>query len=419
MIFGWTYPKRKEHLEKLANSPSDKTQLIEKFQGKSQYFKIYTVSIDLPKYRLANGRTYAAQAEYLAGNPNVEKEIFEKDLESDEAQKIQHQLLKDMLGKNEKDLIYFFKDNEQTEALILTYDGFVINGNRRLCAMRELYAIDKKQYQRFEHINIVILPPATEKDIDELEAVLQIAPDIKEEYTWYARALKYRKKRQQHNYKSEDLASIDKINPAEVDELIDLLNYADAYLADRGWKDEYHRLEQTKYAFLELRKARDKFFNAEPEKACFEKLAYCLIDGSTTGGRLYETIPAVAKYFDQFVERLRHDFDLTPKPIDINGQEDDLFGSIDHSNLGDVIEALSDPSKYQDISQIAADVVIAEKQKVKEKEKVNFVITQVRKAGTLLLDATASLNAHQQQDGIEEQLKSIEGSIDKIREWLK
>ncbi|MES2181955.1 MAG: hypothetical protein V4493_07630, partial [Pseudomonadota bacterium] len=361
--FGWPYPKRKELLEKLANSTSVRTQLVPSFQGKNDYYKVFSVSIDLPKYRLGNGRTYAAQAEYLATHPSAPKDLFEKDLESDEAQMIQHELLKKMLGKNEKDLIDYFKDTEQTDALILTHDGFVVNGNRRLCSMRELLATDADTYKRFEHIDIVILPPADEKDIDELEATLQISPDIKEEYTWYARGLKYKKKRFLHGYTVAQLARIDKVEDNEVEDLIDLLSYADAYLADRGWPDEYHRLEQTKYAFMELRKSREKHFKSVPEKNCFEKLAYCLIDDSANGGRLYETIPSAAKYFDAFVTRLRDDFDLKPKPIATKAGFSDLFGELEESTLGDVLETLSDPSKYTQIRDIAMDVVTAEKLK--------------------------------------------------------
>lgn len=415
--FGWPYPKRKTLLDQLAGGPSEKMQMVPSFQGKNDYYRIYTVPISLPKYRLSNGRTYAAQAEFLATNQNVPKDIFEKDWESEEAQQIQHELLKKMLGKDEKDLLDYFKKNEQTEALILTHDGFVVNGNRRLCTMRELFDLSPDAYP-FEHINIVILPPADEKDIDELEAALQIAPDIKEEYTWYARALKYKKKRDRHNYTVAQLAKIDKVEVGEVEDLIDLLGYADAYLADRGWPNEYHRLEQTKYAFIELRKARAKHFKTPVEKNCFEKLAYCLIDDSANGGRLYETIPSAAKYFDAFVERLREDLNLQPKQIEIESAGLGLFGAVEKSNLGDVLETLSDPGKFAQIRDIAIDVVAAEKLKIKEQEKTTFVLSQVRKANTALIDGSNALTNHQDRTGIGQQLDSIEVSIEKIKAWL-
>ncbi len=418
MQYGWPYPKRKTLLDQLIGTSSDKTQLVPSFQGANKHFNIYTVSIDLPKYRLNNGRTYAAQAEYLATHPAVDRDIFEKDLESEEAQKIQHDLLKDMLGKNEKDLIEYFKSNEQTDALILTHDGFVVNGNRRLCTMRELLELDPDKYSRFEHIQIVILPPADEKDIDELEAELQIAPDIREEYTWYARALKYKKKRDQYGYTVSQLARIDKVPDAEVEEHIDILAFGDAYLEDRGWPQEYHRLEQTKYAFLELKKNREKRFKTEAEKSCFEKLAFCLIDDSSNGGRRYEAIPSAAKYFDSFVTRLRDDFDLTPKPVSSDTAPLDLFGEAEESTLGDVLEVLSDPTKYNDIRDIVIDVVNSEKLKQREQEKTTFVLIQVRKANSLMMEASNALTDHQEKKGIEQQLEALEASIAKIKGWL-
>lgn len=415
--FGWPYPKRKTLLDQLASSPSDRTQVVPSFQGKNDYYKIYTVSINLPKYRLNNGRTYAAQAEHLATTPSVPKDIFEKDWESEEAQRIQHELLKSMLGKDEKDLIAYFKQNEQTDALILTHDGFVVNGNRRLCAMRELYELSPDIYT-YEHISIVILPPADEKDIDELEAALQIAPDIKEKYTWYARALRYKKKRDQHNYTVVQMAKIDKVEVSEVEDLIDLLSFADSYLADRGCSNEYHLLEQTEYAFIELKKARAKYFKTPVEKNCFDKLAYCLIDDSANGGRVYETIPSVAKYFDTFVDRLRDDFDLQPKMNENENADLSLFGAVEKSNLSDVLEALSDPSKFSQIREIAIDVVAAEKLKIKEQGKTTFVLSQVRKANTALIDAANALTDHQDKIGIKPQLESIGASINKIEVWL-
>lgn len=415
--FGWPYPKRKALLDQLSAAPSEKTQLVPSFQGKNDYYKIHSVSIALPKYRLSNGRTYAVQAEYLATNPSTPKDIFEKDWESEEAQQIQHNLLKKMLGKDEKDLLDYFKTNEQTDALILTHDGFVVNGNRRLCTMRELYELNSNEYP-FEFIQVIILPPADEKDIDELEAALQIAPDIKEEYTWYARALKYKKKRDQHGYNVAQLAKIDKVEEGEVEELIDLLDYADAYLSDRGWPNEYHRLDQTKYAFIELKKARSKYFNTPVEKKCFEKMAYCLIDDSANGGRLYETIPSAAKYFDSFVERLRDDLDIKPKTFKVEQNGADLFGTVEISNLGDVLEVLSDPSKFSQVRDIAIDVVAAEKLKIKEKGKVTFVLSQVRKANTTLIDASNALTNHQDKTGIAQQLETIAASLEKIKAWL-
>jgi hypothetical protein len=78
MQLGYPYPKRVKLLEELRNTTTGKTHGI-RFQSKFDHMQIYSVPIDLPKYRLKNGRTAAAQIEYLATHPKVAQGIFTKD----------------------------------------------------------------------------------------------------------------------------------------------------------------------------------------------------------------------------------------------------------------------------------------------------------------------------------------------------
>ena len=48
------------------------------------------------------------------------------------------------------------------------------------CFLRRM----KINMPRFKHVRVVFLPPCEQNDIDELEAELQIQPDIKSEYPW-------------------------------------------------------------------------------------------------------------------------------------------------------------------------------------------------------------------------------------------
>lgn len=416
MHFGWPYPKRKARLDELVGTPSEKTQMVP-FQGQDQYLKIYTVPIELPKYRLNNGRTYASQAEYLVTHPEVANDLFTKDWESEDAQRIQHHLLKEMI--KEKNLLEYFKETKQAEALILSNDGFVINGNRRLCAMRELLEQDSQAYAHFRHVSVVVLPPAEEKDIDQLEATLQIKPDIKAEYTWYARALMLKRRRDEHNYKIDELVRLYHMDKGEIEGLIELLDYAEAYLADRGQAGQYHLLDKTEFAFRELRKSRSKYLKTESERACFDKLSYCMIDETAEGGRLYETIPNAAKHFDKIVDRIRDEFSLQPKPLPtMTGDVLALFGGEQQVNLQDVVEAISDKDKFKTVRDIVTDVVQSEKQKNREREKANFVLTQVKRANTALLDAANALVGNQERNGVAQQLQSIDSSLLKIKDWL-
>src|SRR5216684_4710957 len=137
MELGWPLPKRKELIQRLKQEPNKKTAVLP-FQGRLQEFSRHRVPISFPKYRLDNGRTRSAQVEWLALHPELPKDLFTADLESQAAQSTQHNILKSMFGQGDKELLRYFRKHEQADPLILTELGFVLNGNRRLCAMREL-----------------------------------------------------------------------------------------------------------------------------------------------------------------------------------------------------------------------------------------------------------------------------------------
>lgn len=408
MELGWSYPKRKKHLDDLFIKTTGKTQL-EFFQGKNQEFQKHTVPISLPKYRIDNGRTYAAQAKYLASH-DVPKDFFEKDHESDVVQREQHNILKQMI--REKDLLDYFKTNDQGDALILSHDGYVINGNRRLCCWRELNT-DEKNGQRFSHIEVIILPPADSKDIDELEAKLQVHRDIKADYTWTARALMLKNRQQSHGYTNADLASIFEMSKSDVEELMDMLSYAETYLESRDNVGQYDIVDRSEYAFRQLHKRRPKI-KEEPYKDLFEKLSYCLIDKAEEG-RLYEAIPELADHLDMVVKNIEDEFDIQPSEL---SQDVDLLGGNNFSSVSEIVDFIEDNQNHDRLREITLDVIEGERIKAKEKTQRNFVLSQVKKANTALLEAATALNVNTKKDGITPQIDSIESSLNTIKEWL-
>lgn len=414
MELGWTYPKRKKLIENLIKTTSPNTYPVP-FQNRDQYFSVYPIPINLPKYRLNNGRTYAAQAEYLAKNPQLPSNFFTADPESDAAIKVQHDLLKEMIG--EKDLYNFFKTKKQVAPLILTHEGFVLNGNRRLCAMRELLESDHSKYNHFEHIDVVILPPAEEKDIDELEARLQIHKDIKADYSWITFALMLKRRQEDHEYTVDDLARLYDMKPAEINELVDMLAYAEDYLKERNWTGEYHRVEQAKYAFEQIRKKRSKF-NTEQEKEVFEKISYSLLD-NPEGGRLYDSIPESANYLEKILDRIEDELEIPQREEEV--VVEDLLGVKDigiHRNFKGIIDVFGDEKNRKNVREIVIDIVKGEQLKEEEKKRKNFVLNQMKKANAALTDAANAISPETSKSGIGEQIEAIDTSLSKLRSWL-
>lgn len=419
MVLGWSLPKRKQLIDELCSTRQEKKYPL-KFQGRIEQFDVYTVPIEMPKYRLANGRTQAAQEEHLSKHPDLPEDFFEADLESEEAHKVQHLLLKKMLKSTNVDLLSFFQTNIQEEPLILTRQGFVVNGNRRLRALRELYESDKDKYQKFKYIDVIILPPCSEDDINELEAELQIKKDIKADYSWISTACMLRKKQNKLNISNTDLAKKHAMKEKDVEELLDLLEHVDAYLKNRNKPKEYEDVEKTKYAFEQLRKSRNKI-NSDVEKDIFTSITYCIID-SPAQGRLYETIPQVSEYLPKIIERLNDEFEA-----EITGNESDqsdhgfdiLGGDEDESKLENLAIVVSNTEYQEQILDVVRDVIDEEKEREKDRRNKNFVIGRVQKANTYLTEAVACFANDSEVNGMTEQLDAIEDAVRQLREMLR
>src|SRR5579863_3193595 len=179
--FGWPLLKREDKFREL-RAQQPESYHAEKFRGGVEKIPVYKVPIGFPKYRLRNGRTLTMQVDWLARNSGQPADFFERDPEIEVVQRAQHEILLEM-GKG-SELVKYFNDqaNKQTRPLIIDAQGFVINGNRRLSYWRELHAKDPKKYEHLQNVEVAILPECSEEDKLRLEAVLQIAPDIKDEY---------------------------------------------------------------------------------------------------------------------------------------------------------------------------------------------------------------------------------------------
>src|SRR5260370_40788769 len=101
MQLGWPLPRRRELIQRLAASAVAEHFRVP-FQGRLPALPIRRVPVEFPKYRLDNGRTQAAQVEYVTVH-DLSDDFFSRDLESDAAQRAQHEILKEMITGGDKD----------------------------------------------------------------------------------------------------------------------------------------------------------------------------------------------------------------------------------------------------------------------------------------------------------------------------
>jgi hypothetical protein len=189
---------------------------------------------ELLLYRVDNGRLLAVLQEQLAHQPRRLQELAEQESEPG-TQELLHQLLVEKARDPQGPILQELERLAvQTEPLLVDAEGVVVNGNRRLAAMRWLLAVDQERYGRFAQPMAAVLPPEVERaDLEFIEAALQMAPETKLAYGWLDRRLKLREQRQQlgladawiqEAYRMED--------PGQVQRELAELDLAEAYLAE-------------------------------------------------------------------------------------------------------------------------------------------------------------------------------------------
>ena len=216
---------------------------------------VVTVRDELLLYRADNGRLFA---ELVAAGVSREQR-------NDEAQQ---QLLHGLLLEKAQDPAGpIFEELErhakQTEPLLIAADGVIVNGNRRLASMRELRARDPERFGDFDRVSVAVLPDTmSHQDIEFIESALQLAPDLKLDYSWTNRRLKLRDHVERlpmgedaivAAYRFEDASAIDR-------ELAELA-LAEAYMRYAGSPGDYTLVSGMEEPLTTMHRELDAFEN--------------------------------------------------------------------------------------------------------------------------------------------------------------
>ncbi|MBP5100992.1 hypothetical protein, partial [Pseudomonas protegens] len=215
----------------------------------------------------------------------------------------------------QSDLRKYFEDTavKQVEPILLDENGFVVNGNRRLSTWRDLCHLDNSKYGHFRHIDVAVLPHCDEKEIDRLEATLQIAKDIKADYSWDAEANMMLAKQKRDGFSNKELAELYDMKEGEVQELMDMRAYADEYLRSRNKANLWSNVSEHEFAFKKIAASRPRISGIGSQEV-FKQAAFTLIDNpDEAGGRLYDAIPAIVESLDIIKEKLQAEFDVKPE----------------------------------------------------------------------------------------------------------
>lgn len=397
--------------------------------GKYQRLKQITIRIGLPVYRIENGRTRTFQKEYLVTHPDKPSDLFSKDPESLEAQRAQHEILR-RLAEDEDLLKEFQGGTQQTEPIIVTSTGVVVNGNRRLCVWRVLLSNDPEKYKHFNFIEVAVLPEdCDEAEIRSLEKRLQIQKTHRAEYKWHNKAAMMKEERDTGT-SIESLARSYDVTKKEVELLIGALEYADIYLRRIGKKDQWSLVDGDEFAFKAMVEERRKIAD-QGKKELFEAVCFKLIELKDYQGRLYSGIPDIAEHLDAIANALETK-GLLPTVTVPNGDEPSTDGE---DSQEDDVNLLGGEETIRDRFSVIATAVqssstgigglvkqITEDQKAikNEQKSSRYLLITLSKVSQALWSArTNGMNENTATEGVQAQLTAIKESIEAIEAWLE
>lgn len=166
-------PENKIALQEYIDKNKDKCLTPERvpvlLKGKKELLYVYNIPLDYLYFNIKNGRFKAEYLELVRKNGGRSLDPTNKD----DAKKIQTLLL-NLEPIETKRTTLDIKQRGQWNPGIMTHDGFVIDGNRRLSILQNL----SKEDSKFNVMKVARLPSTVDKnDLWKLEAGIQLGKD--------------------------------------------------------------------------------------------------------------------------------------------------------------------------------------------------------------------------------------------------
>ena len=252
---------------------------------------VINLPIELPTYHLNNGRTRSAQSHYIFNEGKTSK-FFANHQEDNLQQKIQHKLLFKAAQDSTANIYKELKKSKvfkKDEAILLDKSGMVINGNRRLSSVRELYAGDPNTYKNFEYIPCAIIQKdLSATDIKDIEGYYQIKKQFRQDYDWISLALDIKYEKDDLGSSFEEIGSIKDFKAEDVEMYYELIKQVDICLAD-DWKQPkgYPLVEDQKQIWMDTAKRAAKTKDPAAKLAIWKTCRLISINSKNLGDRAY------------------------------------------------------------------------------------------------------------------------------------
>lgn len=405
---------------------SDKTEPFYEYQSQPYDLPVISVPLGLPIYRMANFRTRTSQQTYARreGKPT---DYFASGEENEAAQQRQHEFLLKYAKTGREGsvvpIIDVLKAERQRQPILITRRGVVVNGNRRLAAMRSLFAEDPSLYREFVTVKCQLLPAtATEKEIVEVEVRLQMKQRTELDYDWVNECIAIRELRDSGRPMKELMALMNK-KKVEIEDAINALTEADFYLIqwlNRG--GDYEAIEDAKQLFFDIgENVKAKTGDAQEVS---RRIAWLLADRrSKLKRRVYDFKPMFGKKTDEVVAKLadRLGVELEENaPLDDDGDDFAVdLGNNTGSTLRPLISLMDDITRRDEVTDQLVEVCEGIIEFERDKRDGLMPLNLIQSANGKLSEVDMTRAVPESFDAIGKQLDSVQSNVDRLRGFLE
>lgn len=409
--------ERKDLIASLSAKPVCGEQpTFDVYEGQRTMLPVIRLPIDLPVYRMANARTQTEQLAHIAETKSPAN-YFEAGQDNEEAQQAQHNILRGFANATAgsvKPIIEELERTKQTEPIMITPSGVVVNGNRRLTAMRELYAERKAEFPSFAEVECMVLPPLTEEQIDDIETRLQERPETKLPYSWINETLKIRRQLEKKSKKETDIADMRRKSVGDIRKSLSALNYAEIYLRDWcGAPNDYRLVEKGGEQFFSDLVPRLKGKEGPLLEANL-RMAWLLFDNrDSLGGRIYNFNKVLGEKAEHVLAQLAERLDIEEEQAEEaegvadDEMEIDLGGEQVADNYAPLLALFDNPQRRDEVFDELKAVCQTVLDSGAQSKAGKAALRAAQDANTRLTEidlSTADPNTHV---GIEKQLDEI------------
>ncbi|MGY6535329.1 MAG: hypothetical protein ACXIVG_08300 [Pararhodobacter sp.] len=373
-------------------------------------FPVARVPADLPVYRFDNGRLIAELHAHVH-NTGEDIDTLRQTAESARTQSLLHRLLMihatDARGPILPELR---RIRQQTEPLLVTAAGVVVNGNRRLAAMRSLLAEDAQQFDCYATIDVAVLPAdCTAADIDFIEAALQMVPETKLGYGWVNRRLKLRRQIETLKLPRDwVLAAYQIEDPALLERELGELALAERFLQERlKQPGQFAAIADAEALFIALHAQLQKL--AEPLRAVWESVGFAMILARAELGKVvagnYPFEPAEPRHLPSLALRR-----FARDKLHVAGEDMAEDATALADNMLDDLRSFFDGCgpKDTDVLHDLIDVMNTIREEQREAEKPTVMLQRVRRARAQMDRLTPERLTQEQRSVLRSEVAAIQ-----------